>query len=177
LAAIAPGPLATIGQSGQLEVVDSQSFQFVADIYARNYMPETQWTLQCKTEGSNLRVISHDSQDIELVHDAMEFWVQSSAPRSRAQSLVTIRLARVGRDLGSFDTLLRLPVSIRPARHRLAGRILVMGIAALLVGLPSVLGDSSPIWLRISLAVLGATLLTTASTLLGDSTSRGPERA
>jgi len=161
------------GPGGQLEVVDGQSFQLVATVYAQNYTPTDRWKVECTTGGSHLRVVSPDTHGIELKHDSVEFWLESSAARGKALSLATLQLARADGDVDSLDTLLGIPVLVRPSRRRLAGRILVTSIGALLVALPAVLGDSSPVWLSVCLALAGASLLATASILLGDGSQRG----
>lgn len=154
----------------RLRLVDQQSAKIAVSFYSDTYRPEDGYTLTCRTDGTFLRVSSDDAYDVALRYDAVEFWIHPSVNTFDALAGVTIAMKAESTGAagspGTVPAYVRLRVVVQRSRSRLATRALTSGSGAILVAMPAILSDATPLALRIVLAVLGALLLALSSVVL-----------
>jgi hypothetical protein len=149
--------LPVVGEDGTITVNANAGFVLTCWFYGNDYH-RTPRSLSVATDRSILTLSSDDSYEIQSRYDEIEFWFRSQ--QLVADSLTFVKLTLPGSSAhGDLATYLRFPVIVRRSRGAAITTGAIGGVGAALVGLPAVLGDSLPISLRISSAVLGALLL------------------
>lgn len=157
-------------KDGRLKAVDGQSLRIVTSIYARRYVPDAGFTLTCTPGGSNLRVASDEVYDVALRYDVVEFWLFPAVQNYDTLSRVRISLASAKTGVPTIPARVRLPLVVNRSRSRDFRRWGAVSAGALLVALPAILGEGSPLAVRITAALVGAGLLALSGAVPGPPT-------
>jgi hypothetical protein len=149
--------------NGRITAVDGESLRITTHIFAENYAPDAEYKLTCCTDGTNLRVASDDVYNVALRYDTVEFWLHPAAQNFDTFSRVTISLASEKQGATTIAANVRLPLIVSRSRPRMFRRWSAASTGAVLVALPSMLGNDSPLQVRIAAALVGAGLLATGT--------------
>ncbi len=155
--------------AGQLRLGDGQSIKLPVTFYSEKYFETGQVSLSCATDDRYLRVSSADKYDVASRYDSVEFWLQPQTESFDALAGVAIRLAYdapSGMPAQWVPTSADFPVVIARSRSRMAVKIAASAIGAFLVALPGILGQGSPLSLRVGAAVAGALLIACAAIVM-----------
>ncbi|MFI7061078.1 hypothetical protein ACIBL3_08865 [Kribbella sp. NPDC050124] len=144
---------------GRLEAVDGQSLRIVTNIYTKRYLPDAGFKLTCTPGGPNLRIASDEVYDVALKYDVVDFWLFPAVQNYDTFSRVRISLASEKSDLRTVPAHVPLSFRINRSRSRSLRRWLATSAGAVLVALPAILGEQSPLGVRVAAALIGAGLL------------------
>lgn len=151
---------------GRVKAVDGQSLRIVANIFGEKYAPEAEFKLTCTPDGTNLRAASDEVYHVALRYDSVEFWLHLAALNYDTLSRMTISLASDRPEAKSIPAHVRIPLVVSRSRSRIFRRWIAASSGAVLVALPAILGDNSPLALRIVAALVGAGLLAVSGAVL-----------
>lgn len=154
---------------GRIEAVDGHSLRVVANFFGEQYAPDAQFKLTCSADGTNLRVASDETYDVELRYDSVEFWLHPAAQKFDTLSRVTVSLTRGNGGEAAVPAHVRIPLVVKPSKSRLVWRVLTTGLGAALVAFPAIIGTESLTELRIAAGVAGAALLAYGAAVFGSS--------
>ncbi|MEI8406191.1 MULTISPECIES: hypothetical protein [unclassified Kribbella] len=146
-------------QDGQIETIDGQSLRVVTYIFAEQYASDAGFKLACTPGGTSLRNASDEVYDVALRYDRVEFWLHLAAENFDTLSRVTISLASENAAATTIPAYVRLPLVVSRSKTRMFRRLGAASTGAVLVALPAILGDDSPLAFRIVAALVGAGLL------------------
>jgi len=153
-------------EQGQVETIDGQSLRIVTNIFAEQYFPDANFKLTCTPGGTGLRVASDEVYHVALRYDRVEFWLHLADQNFDTLSRVTISLASESGSAKTIPAHVRLPLIVSRSRSRVMRRWTAASSGAVLVALPAILGDDSPLALRIVAALVGAGLLALSGAVL-----------
>ncbi|MGW1340791.1 hypothetical protein ACWCOV_07020 [Kribbella sp. NPDC002412] len=160
------GKALAFDEAGRMQAVDGQSLRLVTNIWSDHYDPEAEFTLTCTPDGTNLRPASNEVYRVALKYDVVEFWQFLTAQSFDTFSRVTIRLASEKAAPQTIPALVELPLVVSRSRSRMFRRWTAASAGAVLVALPAILGDGSPVGVRIGAALVGAGLLALSGAVL-----------
>ncbi|MEV0287837.1 MULTISPECIES: hypothetical protein [unclassified Kribbella] len=153
------GKVVRCDKDGRLEAIDGQSLRIVTNIYTKRYVPDSGFKLTCTPGGPNLRIASDEVYDVALKYDAVDFWLFPAVQNYDTFSRVKISLASETTRVPTVPAHVPLSFRINRSRSRTVRRWFAASSGAVLVALPAILGDGSPLSLRIAAALAGAGLL------------------
>jgi hypothetical protein len=145
---------------GRLPLTDRHSAKLSVTLFSQEYSDEGTKRLTCVTDGTFVRVSSDDAYDVALRYDTVEFWLQPRPSNFDALGRVTIELRQElpGNEAVATPTV-RFPILVQRSRSLLAIRVATSAAGALMVALPTILGGTSALVLRVVVALAGAGLL------------------
>ncbi|WP_433168753.1 hypothetical protein [Kribbella sp. CA-247076] len=151
---------------GRIRTVDGQSLRIDTNIFGEKYAPKAEFKLTCTTGGTNIRVASDDVYRVALRYDSVEFWLHPAAQNFDTLSGVKISLASERNGATTIPAHVRLPLVVNRSKSRTLRRWSAASAGAVLVALPAILGEDSPLSLRIAAALVGAGLLALSGAVL-----------
>ncbi len=148
-------------RKGRLVISDRLSARLPVVFYSKKYSDDVPRTLSCTTDGTFLRVSSDDAYDVASRYDSVEFWLQPETMSFDAMTRVTLRLGgpqaeNTASGSRALTTHAWFPVIVRRSRSRLSFRVGSSIAGAFLVAVPAILGQDSPLQVRILAAFAGA---------------------
>ncbi|MEV0287836.1 hypothetical protein AB0H36_27300 [Kribbella sp. NPDC050820] len=151
---------------GRVRAVDGQSLRIVTNIFAETYAPKAEYKLTCTTGGTNVRVASDEVYYVRLRYDSVEFWLHLAAQNYDTLSGVKVSLASEKDGAKTIPAHVGIPLLVSRSRSRMLRRWSAASAGAVLVALPAILGEGSPLGVRIAAALVGAGLLALSGAVL-----------
>ncbi|MFG1813186.1 hypothetical protein ACGFIF_05405 [Kribbella sp. NPDC049174] len=153
-------------KDGRLEVDDGQPLRIVTNFWGGQYAPDADFKLTCPPDGTNLRAASREVYHVGHKYDSVEFWQFLAAQNFDTFAQVTISLASEKAAAETVPAHVELPLVVKRSRSRMFWRWIAASAGAVLVALPAMVGEASPLALRIVAALAGAGLLALSSAVL-----------
>lgn len=158
------GKVLTLDERGEVTLTEGQSVSVRMTYYCDDY-DDVPKQIDAETLGDHVRIVSAATLPVSSRFDNVEFRLhaQPVASRSFSRFQVTMTASDPEHDM---PTVVDFPVTVRPSRRDLFGRVVASGVGALAVATPAILGPGSPLGLRIALAGAGAALIAVSTTVM-----------